>query len=108
MKRKNGIINIDSELAKQFGFTSDKFYPASYLWRTGNTITISLIMAKQKGAFCQLIKTILRYGFDFEIPTPSNRMREIGRKQKWNLCEKEDEMFGVIEILTNKKNGGKR
>jgi len=41
-------------------------------------------------------------GFDFEIPSPSGRMREIGKKQNWNLYEKESEEFGVIEFLTNK------
>jgi len=97
-----GIINIDTESAKQLGFTSDRFDPHSYLWRTGNTIIISFIIAKQKGMFRRLIEAILQSGFDFEIPTPSGRMREIGEKQKWSLCEKPDEMFGVVEVLTNK------
>ena len=98
-----GIINIDTEPAKQLGFTSDRFDPHSYLWHIGNTIIISVIIAKQKGMFRRLIEAILQRGFDFEIPTPSNRMREIGVKQKWNLCQKPDEMFGEIEFLTNKE-----
>ena len=98
-----GIINIDTESAIELGFTSDRFDPCSYLWRDGNTIIISLIMAKQKGFFRRLIEAILQKGFDFEIPTPSNRMREIGEKLRWNLCQKPDEVFGVVEILTNKK-----
>jgi len=98
-----GIINIDTEAAKELGFTSDKFNPASYLWRDGNTIIVSLIIANRKGAFCQLMKTITEKGFDFEIPTPSNRMREIGKKQGWNYCQKFSEDFGeYVEILTNK------
>jgi hypothetical protein len=42
----DGIINIDTEPAKRLEFTSDKFNPASYLWKTGDTIVISFIMAK--------------------------------------------------------------
>ncbi|MDR0474548.1 MAG: hypothetical protein LBH43_12860 [Treponema sp.] len=77
----DGIINIDTEPARLLEFTSDKFNPASYLWKTGDTIIISFIIAKQKGVFCQLIKNIITQGFYFEIPTPSGRMKEIGKKQ---------------------------
>ena len=98
-----GIINIDTESAKQLGFTSDRFDPHSYLWRTGSTITISFIIAKQKGMFRQLIEAILERGFGFEIPTPSNRMREIGDKQGWSLYHKPDEVFGMVEVLTSKE-----
>jgi len=96
-----GIIKIDTESIKELGFTSDKFDPASYLWRVGNTIVISMIIANQKGVFCQLMKTIQEKGFDFEIPTPSRRMRQIGEKQGWRLCERDSD-FGTVEVLTNK------
>jgi hypothetical protein len=99
----DGIINIDTEPAKLLEFTSDKFNPASYLWKTGDTIVISFIMARQKGAFCQLIKNIAAQGFYFEIPTPSRRMREIGKKQGWHYCQREHEELGLIDILTNRK-----
>ena len=97
-----GIINIDSIGAKELGFTSEAFYPLSYLWRTGNIISISVIMSKKKGEFCKLIKRIMDMGFDFEIPTPSARMRQIGEKQGWHFCEIKSELFGMIDILTNK------
>lgn len=106
LQKSEGIINIDSDLGKQLGFTSDRFFPDSYLWREGNTIIISLIIAKEKGMFRQLIKAIQENGFDFEIPTPSNRMREIGIKQKWNFGYALDKEFGEIEIITNKQVGG--
>ena len=102
----DGIINIDTEPAKRLEFTSDKFNPASYLWKTGDTIVISSIMAKQKGAFSKLIKNITANGFYFEIPTPSSRMREIGEKQGWNYYQREYEELGTIEILTNKPSPG--
>jgi hypothetical protein len=104
---KNGIINIDTEAGKQLEFTSDKFNPASYLWKIGDTIVISFIVARQKGAFCQLIKNIAAQGFYFEIPTPSRRMREIGKKQGWHYCQREHEEFGPIDILTNRTSPGK-
>ena len=100
------IINIDTESAQRLEFTSDKFHPFSYLWKTGDTIAISFIMAKQKGAFSQLIKNIAANGFYFEIPTPSSRMREIGEKQGWNYCQREHGELGPIEILTNKPSPG--
>jgi hypothetical protein len=102
----DGIINIDTEPARLLEFTSDKFNPASYLWKTGDTVIISFIMARQKGAFRQLIENITAQGFYFEIPTPSGRMREIGRKQGWRYCQREHEELGPIDILTNKTNLG--
>ena len=99
----DGIIEIDTEPAKLLGFTSDKFEPCSYLWRKGNTIIISAIMSETKGAFRELMETIQQLGFDFEIPTPSLRMREIAAKQGWIACEKDSEIFGVVEVLTNIK-----
>ena len=87
-KIPEGIIEIDTDPAKERECTTGVFYPESYPWRTGNTITTSLIISKRKGMFCQLIKNILEKGFDFEIPTPSYRMCEIGLKQKWNFYEK--------------------
>jgi len=102
----DGIINIDTEPARLLEFTSDKFNPASYLWKTGDTIVISFIMAKTKSAFCQLIKNITAEGFYFEIPTPSNRMKEIGEKQGWHYCQREHEELGLINFLTNKLSPG--
>jgi hypothetical protein len=98
-----GILRIDTPSAKHLEFTSDRFYPASYLWRIGNTIIISFIFAKQKGMFCQLINSIVENGFDFEIPTPSSRMREIGKKQGWHSYQKySDEFCADVDILTNR------
>ena len=99
-----GIINIDSSAAKLLGFTTDGFDPHSYLWRNGNIIAISLIVAKKKGEFRKLITRILELGFDFEIPTPSARMIEIGKKQGWYFYEKFSDDFGEdIVIMTNKE-----
>ena len=96
-----GIINIETPAAEALGFSSDAFDPHSYLWRKGNTIIISLMISKKKGEFCKLMKRISELGFDFQIPTPSARMRQIGIQQGWFFYEIESEQFGGIDILTN-------
>jgi len=96
-----GIVNIDTPAAKILGFTSEDFDPHSYLWRKGNIIVISLMVSKKKGAFCKLMNKIAEMDFDFQIPMPSARMREIGEKQGWCFYRTESKEFGGIDILTN-------
>jgi len=97
----DGIIDIDTKAAIELGFTSEYFNPHSYLWRKGNLIIISFIISKRKGEFCKLMKRITGKGFDFQIPAPSARMRDIGEKQGWYLYQIHSEPHGVIDILTN-------
>ena len=97
-----GIINIDTQAGKYLCFTSDGFDPHSYLWRKGNTVVVSFIISKQKGRFQKMMARIVEMGFDFEIPAPTKRMAEIGRKQGWIFCKKDCEVFGRIDIITNK------
>jgi hypothetical protein len=98
----DGIINIDTKPAKRLEFTSDKFNPASYLWKTGDTIVISFIMAKQKSAFSQLLKNITAMSLYFEIPTPSSRMKEIGEKisevMEYGLTAREEEPQNIVSF----------
>ena len=42
-------------------------------------------------------------GYDFEIPTPSKRMLEIGEKQGWHFYDKPCDIFGAVEILSNRQ-----
>jgi hypothetical protein len=101
MKIPNGIIKIDSEYGKYIGFTSDKFEVCSYLWGfpSFNGIMISLIISKEKGKgyFKNLIKNLEQAGITFRIPTPSNEMIRIGKKQGWVLGSDGESIF-----LTNK------
>ena len=48
IKQIDGIIPMDCELAKELGFTSDKFESFSYLWKQGEYILISMIESKEK------------------------------------------------------------
>lgn len=103
-KMKDGIIDLDSEQAKAWGFTSDKF--AGYLWKTGNSIIISCIVSHDqgKGNFKHLIERILADGLSIQIPTPSARMRHLatkwGGKEKWI----EDKDFGLVEVIEIERN----
>jgi len=78
---KNGIIELDSEFGKEIGFTSDKF-KASWLWKKGNRIMISMIWAKKEreGYFTELIKNIKDKGYEVAIPTPIGLMEILVRK----------------------------
>jgi len=71
------MINLDSELGKQFGFTSDKF--DGYLWKTGNYIYISFIESKvkSKGNFSKLLEEIRKAGFGIKVLTPMGKMQFI-------------------------------
>ena len=55
----DGIIELDSEFGKELGFTSDKFW-ASWLWKRGNRIIISMICAKkrEKGILRNLLRKL--------------------------------------------------
>ena len=81
---KDGIIELDSPFGKEISFTSDKF-KASWLWKKGNRIYISMIWAieENKGYFTELVKKIKEKGYEIAIPTPLGIMEYIVRK--WNF-----------------------
>ena len=81
-ENKDGCINLDSDLGKQFGFTSNKFFTDSYLWKKENEIYISLIFCKEqnKGYFKELINNIKKNGFGVAIPNPLGNMVKILKK----------------------------
>ena len=103
MKLPEGMIKVDSEFGKFLGFTSDKFEEGSYLWGEpkNNLIYISFIWALKKGAFRNLMQKIEKLGLIFKIPTPLERMLEIGIKQGWRKTE-EIHNGDCYTILTNK------
>ena len=76
----DGIINLDTDFAKEIGFTSDRFMAGiSYLWKSGNRIIISAIESKQegKGYFRNLLENIEKRGYEIAVPTPFARMKDI-------------------------------
>ena len=68
-----GMIELDSEVGKKLGFTSDKFSKDSYLWFHGGHIWISVITSKykRKGYLSELIGKIRDEGYSIKVPNPS-------------------------------------
>ena len=99
---KNGIIELDSPFGKEISFTSDKF-KASWLWKKGNRIMISMIWVKPrlqgKGYFSQLLKTIWDKGYEVAIPTPLGIMNEIVRKKDFKKTEVFDKNLNTVVEL---------
>ena len=79
----DGQIFLDTPRAKPFDFTHAKFREDSYLWKTGNCITISFLQTKFSGrGHCRaLIEKIKELGYDIFVPRPSARMQMICEKQ---------------------------
>jgi hypothetical protein len=76
----DGIIELDSEVGRMLGFTSDRFSSGSYLWKRDEVIAISFIESLNRGNFRELVQRILSLHFSVHIPTPLGRMQEIVRK----------------------------
>jgi hypothetical protein len=81
----DGIINLDSNRGKRFGFTSDLF--DGYLWKRGPRIIISFIESRDpgKGHLKALFDRIESLGYTIAVPTPSNRMRMICEKRGMSM-----------------------
>ncbi len=73
----DGIIDLDTPLAEELGFTSDKF--DGYLWKKGNYIVISFIISLQErqGNLKKLFSKIMDKGYGIKVPTPFARMQKI-------------------------------
>lgn len=83
IKDHEGVINIDDDIAKELGFTSDKFF-MGYLWKIDNAIWISLIASYQgNGYFSQLLNKIQDLGFIIKVPSPLGQMQAILNKKKF-------------------------
>lgn len=74
---KDGIIELDTDFAKEIGFTSDKF--DGWLWLDHGYVIISFIRSKRKmqGNLNKLFDTIFDKGFGIKVPTPTKAMKTI-------------------------------
>lgn len=99
MKRHSGII-LPDQAPPAWGFTSRRFTPDSYLWKSGDRIIISLITAtpEGKGHFRQLIHAIETAGYKVDVPTPIFAMPLI--LKKWGFVKRiiKDEEMGEVEL----------
>lgn len=78
---KEGIIELDSDFAKEIGFTSDKFQ--GYLWKVEDYIYISFIKSinREQGNLSSLFSTIQEKGFGIKVPTPFPLMESICKQK---------------------------
>ena len=94
-----GMIDLDSRIGKQLGFTSDKF--DGWLWCKDGFIWISYIRALTpgNGDFSKLVKSILDHEYGVKVPTPFPRMEAIlqhlGFEHTRELFENFEEMGDV-------------
>jgi len=94
----DGIITLDSNNAKLFGFTSDKF--GGWLWKSGNEIWISFIESydQGKGNLRTLFDKIIESGYRIVVPNPFSRMEMICKQYGMEEETRRSEM-GIIECM---------
>jgi len=97
---KQGIINVNTDRGKVFGFTSDKYVWTSYLWAKDNRITISFIETKEqgKGYLSELFNNIKKAGYQIAVPTPFPRMQNIIEKKGFKKILEKTELGDMVEI----------
>jgi len=81
----DGQIPVDSEVGKAWGFTSDIYRTASFLWKLHDDIYVSMILIhhlqQHKGHFSRLIKCIHKARMNVKVPTPVGKMNAVVRKK---------------------------
>jgi len=100
---KDGIKELDSDFAKEVGFTSDKF--DGWLWRQHGYIIISFITSKQKrqGNFNGVLDAIWKKGYWVKVPTPSVTMKTILIKKGFKETEEYDKRGSAVEVWYKRK-----
>ncbi len=107
-KMIDGKIDLDSEIGKELGFTSNKFNRGSYLWKQGDYVYISFIHSKEegKGYLHDLFRAIQRAGLGIKVPTPFAKMELICKSHNF---KKTSEWFEAVEsnceVWVKKGNG---
>lgn len=79
-----GCIPIDSQFAREIGFTSDKFN--GFLWKEDNVIYLSLIESHNegKGNVRNLILTLQEKGYDIQVLPVNARMVKICKSMQFS------------------------
>jgi hypothetical protein len=91
-------IDLDDSLARNFGFTSDKF--DGWLWRKDREIIISFIVSldPDTGNFSRLVRAIEAQGFTVAVPTPFARMQSIVNRWGFKPEIREDKKYGPCSV----------
>ena len=94
------MIAVDSVSGRSLGFTSNLFTDESYLWKDGNRVLVSFIMARSpgKGYFRELVGKIEATGLRVAIPTPMAQMEAI--LSRWGFVPhiEDDPDMGGVEV----------
>ena len=104
---KDGIIELDSEFGRKIGFTSDKFFVSSYLWKKEGYIYISAIESREKGKGHQssLFNAILSKGYGIKVPNPFPLMEVIIGIRGFARTEETSERYPEpVEVWVKEKN----
>lgn len=102
---KDGQIAVDSKVGKAWGFTSDIYRNASFLWKLNDDIYVSMILIHQlhqhKGHFTRLIKCIHKARMNVKVPTPVGKMQVVVRKKGFTQSWEHDPITDCnIEVWT--------
>jgi len=101
---KDGIIKLNTDRGKKFGFFSDLFF--GYLWKRGDYIIISFIesLHEGQGNLSKLFSSILDEGYGIKVPTPFARMEKILRLKGFKQTYEYSKTFGEdVEIWVKEK-----
>jgi hypothetical protein len=95
---KDGIIEVDSDIGKVLGFTSDRWI--GWLWLSGDKIFLSYVEALHpgQGHLHQLRQAIEAAGYRVAVPIPLYQMREILRHWGFSMHMEKDSKLGNVEI----------
>ena len=94
----NGIIEVDSQRGKEIGFTSERFFPDSYLWDDADRVMVSFIHSRAPGNFRALVAAIHAEGKTVAVPTPLGRMEGILRRNGYQHVVESDPEMGDVHV----------
>lgn len=104
---EEGIIEPDTEFAKEIGFTSDKFVGISYLWKIKEYVYISCIKSINpgQGNLTSHFNAIQQKGFSIKVPSPFPLMESICKQKGFKKTLERNDIHNVgdVEVWVLKK-----
>ena len=97
-RMKDKIIELDTEFAKEIGFTSDKF--EGFLWKVEKYIYISCIKSirPKQGNLSSLFNAIREKGFGIEVPSPFPLMEFICEQKGFKKTVEYNDIHNVGNV----------
>jgi hypothetical protein len=99
-KIPQGLIELDSEFAREINFVSSRFFSCSYLWGDGNRIVINAIECsdRRRGYLRDLFKAIWDLGAEIAVRTPLGTMEQILVHYGFLKTYAMDPIYGKTEL----------